>query len=89
MYLAQFEFIFILIFHFNITSDTILIFSSEMRNIKYAMIKCSNRVEAKKKKNSNKQYELYYEKYEEFFFPFFFIFIFFFFSFLTKRVIQP
>lgn len=50
MYLAQFEFIFILIFHFNITSDTvtILIFSSEMRNIKYAMIKCSNRVEAKK-----------------------------------------
>lgn len=51
MYLAQFEFIFILIFHFTyITSDTILIFSSEMRNIKYAMIKCSNRVEAKKKK---------------------------------------
>lgn len=38
----------------------------------------------KKKKNSNKQYELYYEKYEEFFFPFFFIFIFFFFFFFNQ-----
>lgn len=81
MYLAQFEFIFILIFHFNITSDTILIFSSEMRNIKYAMIKCSNRVEAKKKKIPINNMNFTMKNTRNFFFPSFLFLFFFFFLF--------